>query len=189
MKQRELITRRFDSLSFQKASHEIVKYEPQYYDDNGVYQKDEWTCFFDIGKEYEGKVVTMEDYLDIENRFIAVTRAILEAAGCTFVTIGYVEAIRGKRVKEGIRIRVQQIDHYIRLVLRGKMWIVFINSSRGVQFDFNEDVMYMHLFCRLPDEQLREIVESRGLYLDPRTRRIEICRDDRIEIYTFKKEQ
>ncbi len=81
-------------------------------------------------------------------------------------------------MKEGIRIRVQQIDHYIRLVLRGKMWIVFINRSRGVQFDFNEDVMYMHLFCRLPDEQLREIVESRGLDLDPRTRRIEICRDD-----------
>ena len=189
MKQRELITRRFDSFRFKKASHEIVKYEPQYYDENGAYQKDEWTCFFDIGKEYEGKVVTMEDYLDVENRFIAVTRAILEAAGCTYVTLGYVEAIRGKRVKEGMRVRVQKIDHYIRLVLRGKVWIVFINSSKGVQFDFSEDVMYMHLFCRIPDEQLREIVESRGLYLDPRVKKVVMCYDDRIEIYTFEKKQ
>ena len=41
MKQKELIERRFDSFRFKKASHEIVKYEPQYYDENGAYQKDE----------------------------------------------------------------------------------------------------------------------------------------------------
>lgn len=187
MKQRELIYRRFNSYRFQKASHEIVKYEPQYFDETGVYRKDEWTCFFDIGKEYEGKVVTMEDYLAIENRFIAVARAILIESGCTYVTLGYVEPRRRKGVKEGMRVRVLQIDEYIRLALRGKYYIVFINGSKGVQFDFSEDVMYMHLFCRIPDEKLREIVESRGLYLDPRTRRVVICHDDKLEFCTLGK--
>lgn len=40
---RDLILRRLNNLRFLKASHEIVKYGPQYYDENGAYQKDEWT--------------------------------------------------------------------------------------------------------------------------------------------------
>ena len=54
MRQKEIISRRLNNLEFLKESHEIVKYAPQYYDENGAYQKDEWTCFSDIGKEYEG---------------------------------------------------------------------------------------------------------------------------------------
>ncbi len=187
MKLRDLILCRSDSLRFLKASHEIVKYEPQYYDENGVYQKDEWTSFSDVGKEYGGKVVTIEEYLDVENRFINITRAILEAAGCSYVTLGYVEAWRRKGLKEGIRVRAQEIDPFLRLALRGKAYIVFINKSKGVQFEFSEDVLYMHLNCRIPDDELRAIVESRGLYLDPRAKRIVICHDDSIDIYTFGK--
>ena len=33
----------------------IVKYNPKYYDAKGVYTKDEWTDFSDIGKEFEGE--------------------------------------------------------------------------------------------------------------------------------------
>lgn len=187
MKLRDLILRRSDSLRFLKASHEIVKYEPQYYDENGAYQKDEWTCFSDVGKEYEGKVVTMEDYLDVENRFINITRAILEASGCKYITLGYMEARRRKGLKEGMRVRVQDIDPFLRFALRGKAYIVFINKSKGVQFDFSEDFLYMHLNCRIPDDELRAIVESRGLYLDPRAKRVAICHDDSIDIYTFEK--
>ena len=51
MKQKDLILKRFDNLNFLKASHEIVKYSPEYYDENGVYQRNEWTAFSDIGKE------------------------------------------------------------------------------------------------------------------------------------------
>ena len=184
---RDLILRRLNNLRFLKASHEIVKYGPQYYDENGAYQKDEWTCFSDVGKECEGKVVKMEDYLDVENRFIDITRAILEAAGCSYVTLGYVEAWRQKELKEGMRVRIQEIDPFLRLVLRGKAYIVFINRSKGIQFDFSEDVLYMHLNCRLPNDELRTIVESHGLYLDPRVKRVEICHDDCIDIYTFNK--
>jgi len=77
MKQKDLILHRFNSFRFQKASHEIVKYKPKFYDEKGVYQKDEWTSFDDVGKVYEGKIVTMEEYLDIENRFISITRTVI----------------------------------------------------------------------------------------------------------------
>ena len=187
MNLKDLILRRTDSLRFLRATHEIVKYEPRYYDENGAYQKDEWTCFSDVGKEYEGKVVTMEDYLDVENRFINITRAILEASGCKYITLGYMEARRRKGLKEGMRVRVQDIDPFLRFALRGKAYIVFINKSKNIQFDFDNDVLYMNLNCRIPNDELRAIVESRGLYLDPRVKRVVICHDDSIDIYYFDK--
>lgn len=178
MKTRELILRRFDSLAFLRASHEIVKYKPEFYDENGVYQKDEWTNYSDIGEVYEGRIVTRDDYLDVENRFIDITRAILAAAGCSYITLGYVEARRRKGLREGMRVRVQEIDPFLRLALRGKAFIVFVNRSKGVQFDFSNDVLYMHLNCRVPDNELRTIVESRSLYLDPRVKRVVTVSDD-----------
>lgn len=35
--------------------HEIVKYSPENYDENGVYTKNEWISRSDIGTSYEGK--------------------------------------------------------------------------------------------------------------------------------------
>ena len=126
--------------------------------------------FDDVGRVYGGKVVTIDDYLEIENRFIEITHAILEESGCKFVTLGYVENYRRKAVKEGKRVHVSHLDYYLRMALRGEAFIVFINRSRGVQFDWSSDCLYMHLYCRIPLNRLRSIVESRGLFLDPRSK-------------------
>ncbi|MBR5027862.1 MAG: hypothetical protein IKX51_01455, partial [Bacteroidales bacterium] len=111
-KQKDLITNRFNSLRFCRLCHEIVKYHPEFYDDNGRYLKEEWTSFDDVGRVYGGKVVTIDDYLEIENRFIEITHAILEESGCKFVTLGYVENYRRKAVKEGKRVHVSHLDYY-----------------------------------------------------------------------------
>ena len=102
VKQRDIILNRFNTLRFARASHEIVKYRPEFYDKKGRYQKDEWTSFSDVGKEYEGRIVTMEEYLEIENRFISITHAILEEAGCKYITLGYVENSHRKKVRNGL---------------------------------------------------------------------------------------
>ena len=49
-KQKDLITNRFNSLRFCRLCHEIVKYHPEFYDDNGRYLKEEWTSFDDVGR-------------------------------------------------------------------------------------------------------------------------------------------
>lgn len=43
--------------------HEIVKYSPQKYDSNGIYTTDEWTSMWDVGKKFDGKLFTLEEYL------------------------------------------------------------------------------------------------------------------------------
>ena len=54
----ERIHRRLDILYWAKRTHEIVKYPPEGYDDNGVNFRDEWTDFSDIGKAVGGVVLT-----------------------------------------------------------------------------------------------------------------------------------
>lgn len=53
--------------------HEIVKYSPQKYNRNGVYTADEWTSRDDIGKYFDGKLFTLEEYLNIEKHYIKIT--------------------------------------------------------------------------------------------------------------------
>ena len=45
--------------------HEIVKYSPQKYDSNGIYTADEWTSMWDVGKKFDGKLFTLEEYLRV----------------------------------------------------------------------------------------------------------------------------
>ena len=67
--------------------HEIAKYSPQNYDSNGIYIVDEWTSRSDVGKYYNGKLFTLEDYLNVENHYIAVVLSLMEATNCKYMTI------------------------------------------------------------------------------------------------------
>ena len=55
--------------------HEIVKYPPQNYI-NGIYEKDEWTDYSDIGKVFDDKLFTLEEYLSVEKKYINVQVAV-----------------------------------------------------------------------------------------------------------------
>ena len=71
--------------------HEIVKYRPEYYDENGAYKANEWTSISDIGKSYDGKIFTLENYLRVEQRYIAVILSIMSRMDCKYLTVEYLE--------------------------------------------------------------------------------------------------
>ena len=72
--------------------HEIVKYSPQKYDSNGIYTADEWACMWDVGKKFDGKLFTLEEYLRVEQRYVSVILSIMKAMNCKYMTIQYLEA-------------------------------------------------------------------------------------------------
>ena len=51
---------------FIKYGCEIVQYQPQYYKDF-VYTKNEWISVSDIGRSFDGEVLTKEEYLRVES--------------------------------------------------------------------------------------------------------------------------
>lgn len=169
--------------------HEIVKYNPVYYDKNGVYTIDEWTSRSDAGKCYNGKTFTIEEYLKVEQQYIDALLSIMDAAKCTYMTISYLEAdndyivdrIKSSKfhnidlpllqslplVAKGKKIHYKKIDNLIRLALREYLYVVLCNNKHNLQVDFGYDY-YMKISSSLSNTVLQEKVNKVGLYLDPR---------------------
>ncbi len=59
----------------------ITKYSPALRDSYGRYLKDEWTSVSDVGKRFGNSVVTLEDYLIVENEYVSVIMQLMQAAG------------------------------------------------------------------------------------------------------------
>ena len=56
----------------------ISKYNPIFRNSSGAYQlTDEWTCPSEIGKTIDKKVFTVEDYLEIEEKYIYTIKEFL----------------------------------------------------------------------------------------------------------------
>lgn len=93
--------------------HEIVKYSPKNYDDNGVYIKDEWSSRSDIGAVYDGKPFTLEEYLDVEQRYVNVVLSIMRATNCKYMTIQYLEADKDYIAKQIKASKYREIDCHL----------------------------------------------------------------------------
>jgi hypothetical protein len=74
----------------------IVKYRPIYYD-SGKYLHNEWSSYSDIGRSFDDGVLSFDEYLMIEKRFISCIKSLAHASCCKYLTIGYLE--RRKRIK------------------------------------------------------------------------------------------
>ncbi len=57
--------------------YRITKYDPRYRDGQGRYLRDEWTSWCDIGRYFEDRVFTKDDYITWENRYIQAVEKIL----------------------------------------------------------------------------------------------------------------
>lgn len=169
--------------------HEIVKYSPENYDEKGVYTKDEWISRSDIGTSYEGKPFTLEEYLDVEQRYVNVVLSVMNATNSKYVTIQYLEADKAYVVKqikaskfheidvrllssvplldEKRRISSTKISDVLRLALREYIYVVLSNKEHGVFVRFGYDY-YLNIACSLGNDVLEDIVHKEGLFLDPR---------------------
>ena len=87
--------------------HEIVKYSPQKYDSNGVYTANEWTSRCDVGKKFDGKLFTLKEYLNVEQRYVSVILSIMKMTSSKYMTIQYLEAD-----KEYITNRIESSKFY-----------------------------------------------------------------------------
>lgn len=66
--------------------YRISKYDPQFRV-NGAYQKNEWTSVSDIGKVFDDGVLTLAEYLRVENEYIQFCLNAMKAAGVTGLSV------------------------------------------------------------------------------------------------------
>lgn len=172
---------RNSDLAYCQESHEIVKYNPQFYDASGVYIKDEWSSISDIGKTFPDGILSLEEYLSIEDRYVNVVECLMEHLNIRYLTIGGLEiktddeSLRlsddmiklRNAIHVGSRLNINKCGLFIRMALRESIWGILVNERRDVQVSFGYDY-YMHIHARINREYLKDIVICNGLFMDPR---------------------
>jgi len=173
----------------EKYDHEIVKYNPIYYND-GCYTSEEWTDIDDVGKVYDGKIFTISEYLEVEQRYINTIVDIMKFVGSKYLTVSYVELNRKSAEEQLLKSKFYDEDipllHYIktfnqkkhitikmiepigRLCMRGYLFVKLVERKHRLKFEFGYD-LYLSATCgTINQEQLNQIVRKNDLYLDPR---------------------
>ena len=77
---------------------QITKYNPKNRDKDGIYLKDEWTEYSDIGKIFEGKELAYEEYEKVEEKHIQAVLLFMECMNIDALKVIYLEKY-GKRPK------------------------------------------------------------------------------------------
>lgn len=67
--------------------YRITKYDPQYRDEQGIYSREDWTSYSDIGKTYNGKLFSNGDYIIKEKLYCNTVVSILQNCGVKEVIV------------------------------------------------------------------------------------------------------
>lgn len=177
---------------YSRLFNDVVKYNPQGYDENGTYILNEWTDFSDVNKRINHKKLTAEEYLNVETNYVDMAVEVCYASGCKFMTmilfqcwinepdnildfdnsLATEKLIKSIRVFDTKRYSISQFKKLLRLALRGYINCVFVNLENKVQIDIGYD-FYMHILAlRLPYFTLQNMASSHGLYLNPRRKNL-----------------
>lgn len=67
--------------------YRISKYNPLFRDEDGSYQKNEWTAISDIGKCFDGIVLTDEKYISVEDKYVNAVKLIIKFHSLTSLNV------------------------------------------------------------------------------------------------------
>lgn len=94
----------------------ITKYNPLYRTPTGSYEKNEWTSFSDIGKIFENKELTFDDYLVVENAYIDALLAFME---CNNIDTMRIRSLEKQATPKGSGFYPQEIIDSFSLITNG----------------------------------------------------------------------
>lgn len=131
----------------------ISKYDPSLRDADGAYNRNEWTSHGDIGKVFDGAVLTLAEYLVVEARYLEILAEFLEWGRVEKLQVCGLEAndraslqsCRGAAIpdlSEGAWLDEATIRDVARLVLREVLWCRL--EGRGFYVHFGYD-FYMYI--------------------------------------------
>ena len=142
----------------------ISKYDPAYRI-NGIYTRNEWTSFSDVGLEiFADGVLTEKQYTEVEDRYVGCILEIAKHCGVRKIRIKTLEN-RWNLVDWQVKqtLDYTQADQFIRDGLRERCWGEL--SGKGFNMFFGYDY-YVHVRSRLDLAELTAIADRFGLYLD-----------------------
>lgn len=164
---------------FPKYGWRITNYNPASRNENGAYLKDEWTSISDVGKSFDGKILTVEEYLKVEDAYVSTALKFFSESGIKFLQISYVEkrnlqnvekhlyndiSFNPKYVRKKLLVSGRDLEDICRLVLREIIWCR-IETEGNFYIHFGYDY-YMYIGSSIASKKTIKFGEKRGLFIE-----------------------
>lgn len=162
-------------------SYRITKYNPAFRNSLGWYEKNDWTSIADIGKTFDGKELTFEDYKRIEDAYIQSIMLFMDFLKINSLTVSNLEKHRKRPLPDIYRSKTMleifkkiaveqeltknQIADVARLVLRETLWCKF-ESKNQMFVHFGYDY-YMYIGSKVMlSNSVKKEIEKSGLFVE-----------------------
>ena len=66
---------------------QISKYDPVFKTEDGKYIKDDWNSVSDIDKIFDGQILTIDDYMAMESRYIKIIKRVLGETESSYLKV------------------------------------------------------------------------------------------------------
>ena len=144
----------------------LSKYDPSRRDAQGAYLPDDWTSIADVGRPFDGQVLTQATYRQVEDSYLDVLAAFMAEAGVPELTIEGLELPEHADVpwQEGQTLDGDALHDVWRHVLRQQAWCRFRHAS-GFFIHFGYD-LYAYVGTPRPSPQALALATQRGLFLE-----------------------
>jgi len=143
--------------------YRITKYNPVIRSKGGQYT--EWTSFSEVGAIFDGSVLTLSAYKEVEAAYIAVATAFLREAEVGSVTIRGLERRRHEDLpySEGETIKLKDVGAIMTKVLREELWCR-LESERGfIHFGWD---YYMYVGVSSACPMAQHLATEFGLFVE-----------------------
>lgn len=158
--------------------YRITKYDPKNRNSLNHYTKDEWISASDIGNTYDGKALTLSDYLLVEDKYTKAVKSIMteteidalkikgfEKRDFLSITDGNSDKLREMydSFEEGMTIKRDDIALVIKLILREIVWTKLVSHDLEVHFGYD---YYMYACCRYSLKTAIDQINGSGLFTE-----------------------
>jgi len=160
----------------------ITKYDPAFRDNKDRFTKETWTSISDVGQDFEGEKLTIEEYLRVEQLYVDAVIGLTKTLGIATIEIRGLEKHEEKldpgdwasiysqdiyRVfeytTEAICLPIEDVGSICRLVLREQLWCKLESTQMFVHFGYD---FYMYLACHAVDADVIDSISASGLFLE-----------------------
>jgi len=157
----------------------ITKYNPAYRNAEGHYLRDEWTSASDIGKSFHGEILTLDDYLQVENAYVDTVMKFLEVYQIENVRLIHLEtyglsdvdkssplydaAFDTIPLAEDMLVTIAQIPIVCKMVLREFIHCQLITEDFFVQFGYD---YYMFIGANSIQQEALQFASEQCLFVE-----------------------
>lgn len=145
----------------------ITKYNPKYRNELGHYTMNDWTSFSDIGKLFDGKLLSYADYENVEASYISAILMLLKRSKVKTLKIAYIENHLESVVapKKNDVFDLNRVVNVFKSVLRNEYWCTLISEDENVYVHFGYD-FYMYISVPIASKNSIDKIESSGLFVE-----------------------